>query len=80
MSILVSKHDQLCNFNRELFHSVPAVMNTACLTSLDKYDSSTEELEILCALSFFVISSYFFYLVGEEGVASRESRMYNDKI
>lgn len=55
-------------------------MNTACLTSLDKYDSSTEELEILCALSFFVISSYFFYLVGEEGVASRESRMYNDKI
>ncbi len=28
MSILVSKHDRLCNLNRELFHSVPAIMNT----------------------------------------------------
>lgn len=28
MSILVSKLNRLCNLNRELFHSVPAIMNT----------------------------------------------------
>lgn len=48
------------------------------LTSLDEYDSSAEELEILRAL--FKINFFsFFYLVGERGHASHETRMYNDK-
>lgn len=67
MSILVWKHDWLCNFNRDLFHSVPAVMNTARLTSLDKYDSSAEEFEIVFALSFFVISFFISFILWGEG-------------
>lgn len=56
-------------------------MNTACLTSLDKYDSSAEAFQILCALSFFVISFFIsFILWGEGGDASHKTRMYNDKI
>lgn len=80
MSILVLKHDQLCNLNRELFHSVPAFMNTSQPVS-HPWMNMTVLLKNLKFYAHFYLFFWlipFFYLVGG-GDASHKMRMYNDE-
>lgn len=82
MSILVLKHDQLCRLNRELF-SFGACRHehiSTRLTSLDEYDSSAEELEILWALLFIFFRLIpFFYLVGGGRLTQNENVQWQRK-
>lgn len=64
---------------RCLILCLPSWSISPCLTSLDEYDSSAEELEILCALFFLLISFSSFSYFCHVGRGARLTRNKNVK-